>query len=203
MSRRRLGTIKHTDPGKQADVITTRGDIVRGSSGAVAERLAVGSANEVLTADGTDADWGAVPSATDTVVGGLETATQAEQETGTAVDKIVTPGRQHFHQSAAKAWVKFNGTGTPSVDASFNITDITDNATGDYTVNIATDFSSADYGYALTSEFGSNGTKVTCPGVNGNPTAGTFPITIEPTGGGGSGNTDVDNIGVIFFGDQA
>lgn len=43
----------------QEDVITTRGDIVRGSSGAAAERLAVGSAGQCLKTDGTDVSWGA------------------------------------------------------------------------------------------------------------------------------------------------
>ena len=43
----------------QTDVITTRGDIVKGSSGAAAERLALGNAKEVLsvTADGLDVEW--------------------------------------------------------------------------------------------------------------------------------------------------
>lgn len=42
----------------QEDVITTRGDIIRGSSAGVAERLALGSSNQVLTSDGTDITWG-------------------------------------------------------------------------------------------------------------------------------------------------
>ena len=43
--------------GAQEDVITTRGDIVRGSSAGAAERLAVGTAGQVLKSDGTDAGW--------------------------------------------------------------------------------------------------------------------------------------------------
>ena len=38
-------------------VITTRGDIVRGSSTGDRERLGLGSANQVLQSDGTDIDW--------------------------------------------------------------------------------------------------------------------------------------------------
>ena len=38
-------------------VITTRGDIVRGSSTGERERLGIGSANKVLQSDGTDCDW--------------------------------------------------------------------------------------------------------------------------------------------------
>jgi len=41
----------------QADVITTRGDVIRGSAGSAAERLAVGTAGQTLGTDGTDAAW--------------------------------------------------------------------------------------------------------------------------------------------------
>ena len=37
---------------------------------------------------------------------------------------------------SAKAWVNFNGTGTVAIRASFNVSSITDNGTGDYTVNL-------------------------------------------------------------------
>ena len=35
-----------------------------------------------------------------------------------------------------RAWVNFNGTGTVAIRASGNVTSITDNGTGDYTVNL-------------------------------------------------------------------
>ena len=38
----------------------------------------------------------------------------------------------------AKAWVNFNGTGTVAIRAQFNVSSITDNATGSYTVNLTT-----------------------------------------------------------------
>lgn len=46
-----------TNLSAQEDVVTTRGDIIRGSSGSAAERLALGTAQHVLTSDGTDAVW--------------------------------------------------------------------------------------------------------------------------------------------------
>lgn len=42
-------------------------------------------------------------------------------------------------------WVRFNGTGTPAIADSYNVTSITDNGTGDYTVNWTTAFSNANY----------------------------------------------------------
>jgi len=44
-----------------------------------------------------------------------------------------------------KAWVNFNGTGTVAIRASFNVSSITDNGTGDYTVNFTTALVDANY----------------------------------------------------------
>lgn len=41
----------------QQDVITTRGDIIRGSSAGVVERLALGASGQNLTSNGTDIAW--------------------------------------------------------------------------------------------------------------------------------------------------
>ena len=70
-------------------------------------------------------------------------ATQAEQESASSTTVYVTPGRQQFHPSACKFWVKWGVTTT--IDASYNTTSIVDNGTGDWTVTIATDFSSGNY----------------------------------------------------------
>jgi len=47
----------------------------------------------------------------------------------------------------ARAWVNFNGTGTVAIRASGNVSSITDNGTGDYTVNFTTAMSDADYAF--------------------------------------------------------
>ena len=44
-----------------------------------------------------------------------------------------------------RAWVNFNGTGTVAIRASFNVSSITDNGTGDYTVNFTTAMPDANY----------------------------------------------------------
>lgn len=70
-------------------------------------------------------------------------ATQANQETGTATDRFVSPGRQHFHPGHPKFWLKASvSAGTPAIDVSYNVTSITDDGAGILTVTIATDFSS-------------------------------------------------------------
>jgi hypothetical protein len=47
--------------------------------------------------------------------------------------------------NVAKAWVNFNGTGAVAIRASYNVSSITDNGTGDYTVNFTTAMVDADY----------------------------------------------------------
>jgi hypothetical protein len=41
--------------------------------------------------------------------------------------------------------VNFNGTGTVAIRASYNVSSITDNGTGDYTMNFTTAMPDADY----------------------------------------------------------
>jgi hypothetical protein len=77
------------------------------------------------------------------IVGATAVATQADQETATSTTAYVTPGRQHYHPSAAKAWAKWSMSAV--LQKSYNVTSITDNGTGDWTVNFTTAFSTADY----------------------------------------------------------
>jgi len=53
-----------------------------------------------------------------------------------------------------RAWVNFNGTGTVAIRDSGNVSSITDNDTGDYTVNFSTAMPDANYSIALSSYYG-------------------------------------------------
>lgn len=46
---------------------------------------------------------------------------------------------------ACRAWVNFNGAGTVAIRASGNVSSVTDNGTGDYTVNFISDMQDANY----------------------------------------------------------
>lgn len=46
---------------------------------------------------------------------------------------------------ACRAWVNFNGTGTVAIRASGNVSSITDNGVGDYTVNFTNAMPDANY----------------------------------------------------------
>jgi hypothetical protein len=50
------------------------------------------------------------------------------------------------------AWVNFNGTGTPAIRASYNVSSITDNGTGDYTVNFTNVLPDANYSIVGTAD---------------------------------------------------
>ena len=64
-----------------------------------------------------------------------------------------------------RAWVNFNGTGTPAIRGSGNVSSITDNGTGDYTVNFTT--AMPDANYATT-------------GTAGNPSGQQSGQTVQP-----------------------
>lgn len=59
------------------------------------------------------------------------------------------PTFQTLQQGNIGAWVNFNGTGTVAIRGSGNVSSITDNGTGDYTVNITTALANANYSAVL------------------------------------------------------
>jgi len=85
-------------------------------------------------------------------------------------------------QQACKAWVNFNGTGTVAIRAGLNVSSITDNGTGDYTVNFTNAMADANYSVSVT---GTRSSALAC-GVNDSlaaPLAGAVRISTFSTGG--------------------
>ena len=74
-----------------------------------------------------------------------------------------------------RAWVNFNGTGTVAIRASFNVSSITDNGTGDYTVNFTTALADANYSASATAGSGAAG-KFALGYSGGAPTSSTFRL---------------------------
>lgn len=73
-------------------------------------------------------------------------ATQAEMEAAVSNAAVVSPLAMKWHPGVAKAWVKFSVVaGTPVIDRAFNVSSITDNGVGDFTINFATPFSDSNY----------------------------------------------------------
>jgi hypothetical protein len=53
-----------------------------------------------------------------------------------------TDGTENYK---CRAWVNFNGTGTVAIRASGNVSSITDNATGEYTINLTSAMQDTNY----------------------------------------------------------
>lgn len=96
----------------------------------------------------------------------------------------------------AKAWVNFNGTGTVAIRAAGNVSSITDNGVGDYTVNFTT--AMADANYSAVANSGDTGT----PGNQGRiaepQTLATGSVRIV-TYGGSFTKTDFNLVTVAIF----
>jgi hypothetical protein len=135
----------------------------------------------------------------ETAVTGLAAASQAEQEAGSSTLVATTPGRQQYHPSAVKAWVFYDQV-TPAVGGSYNVTSVTDDAAGIFTVNWATDFSDTNYAVGATVNMIDSGTSLI--GINlltGNKAVGSQKFIVQDRAGG---NTDSAENYAFAFGDH-
>ena len=60
-------------------------------------------------------------------------------------DGTTSVGTSYVVNGSAKAWVNFNGQGTIAARDSFNVASLTDNGTGDYSINFSNNMSNANY----------------------------------------------------------
>jgi hypothetical protein len=99
-------------------------------------------------------------------------------------------------KGSAKAWVNFNGTGTVSITQSFNVSSITDNGVGDYTVNFTTAMPNANFEVASTGEAeAANPTHMRCVSVyNGSKTTS----SVRVISGGLATSTDFQDLPAVF-----
>jgi len=61
-----------------------------------------------------------------------------------------------------RAWVNFNGTGTPAIRTSGNVSSITDNGTGNYTINFSTAMPDINYAAVGSASSGGDGFLIVC-----------------------------------------
>jgi len=98
---------------------------------------------------------------------------------------------------ACRAWVRFNGSGTVAINGSGNVSSITDNNTGDYTVNFTTAMPDANYsGIALTGET-TGGVNRVC-NISAAPTTSAFRFTTTVANTGAA--VDPNIVTVAIFG---
>jgi hypothetical protein len=102
---------------------------------------------------------------------------------------------------ACRAWVNFNGTGTVAIRASGNVSSITDNGTGDYTVNFTTAMEDANYawvGSCMTSNTATNERGTVQQRTNQTSTTTALPISTM-TGINGTASDDVAVVNIAIF----
>jgi hypothetical protein len=106
---------------------------------------------------GTDTDTGIFFPAADTI---------GFSKGGAQVGEFDSSGNFKFNSGygsvatayGCRAWVNFNGTNTIAIRASGNVSSITDNGTGDFTINFSTAFPDANYSVSgVTSGYFSQG----------------------------------------------
>ena len=68
---------------------------------------------------------------------------------------------EEINKGRAKAWVNFDGRGTVAIRDSFNVSSITDNGTGAYSVNFATAMPDANYSAVSMSQYDNTYTTTT------------------------------------------
>ena len=133
-------------------------------------------------------------------------ASTAEAQAGTNNTNFITPlrMREGFNASgsapvyACRAWVNFNGTTSPgTIRASGNVSSVTRNSTGTYTVNFATAMPDANYALDGTCNNFSTGNWNRLLNPYGNPA--TTSIGIRTTLGSTGDPADHENINVSIF----
>jgi hypothetical protein len=178
----------------------TANNVLLGNGTTAVNFVAPGTSGNVLRSNGTTWQSAAPPAPT--------IATTAEAQAGTNNTNVITPlrMREGFNASgsapvyACRAWLNFDGTTTtPTVRGSGNVSSVTRNSTGNYTVNFTTAMPDADYGFSATSAYegpsASNET-TTGPINTGGLTTSSFRFFVS-TGGGSA--RDVTSVSVQIF----
>ena len=114
------------------------------------------------------------------------------------VDTIKTTGNVEVY--TCKAWVNFDGTQTAAsmIRASGNVTSITDNGTGDYTINFTNAMTDANYavsGSAKESDSGTTDALFKIDEIGSKPAAGSVRINT----GGASTSFDCNTVMASIF----
>ena len=135
-------------------------------NGTVDINLDVYSKSEVNTAIANATPT--IPDATETTAGKAKIATTAIAQAGVNDTDFITAKKLrdalnasgNAPISACRAWVNFNGVGVVSVIGSGNVSSVTDNGVGDYTLNFATPMPNANYSISGSSTELSDGSPI-------------------------------------------
>ncbi len=139
-------------------------------------------------------------------ISGDATGNLALQSAGTNIANFLTTGDLQFNSGygsvatayGCRAWVNFDGTGTPAIRASGNVSSITDLGTGFYRINFTNALVDANYALVGTSRLTSeNGVGIVVD--LGDSTRSTTQATIQTIGGNTFSLIDSAYNNVSFF----
>jgi hypothetical protein len=156
----------------------TDGNLITYDASGDPAAVATGSDGEVLTSAGA----------------GQPPAFEAETNENT----YAAPDLLKYSPGVAKAWIKLNQTSTQAINASHNVTSITDNGVGFTIITWNIDFSSADYSATGMN----NGTRSLC--FQGTDGSSIVAGTVQVQSFNSAGTTqDAEMVCVTACGDQA
>jgi hypothetical protein len=125
-------------------------------------------------------------------------STQNATFTGNVSVKTPTGSYTDVAKGVAKAWVNFNGTSTVAIRSSFNVSSITDNGTGDYTVNFTNAMPDTNYvTLSMCSTDSDNPTIVNLQGTTGSATTSSIRIQNAKQTNGASADRTVMCVSVF------
>jgi hypothetical protein len=132
----------------------------------------------------------------------MSTLTVGTIQSNTTAPPAVTNSAGTEIGTFCRAWVNFNGTGVVAIRAAFNVSSITDNGTGDYTVNFTTAMPDANYAAVTTSRYtDTNNNQALIQNVKSGGTYSTSAVQVLSTSaiGSSSGTLDVIMFNVAIF----
>lgn len=102
---------------------------------------------------------------------------------------------------SARAWVNFNGVTTATVRASYNVSSVTRNGTGDYTVNFTSSMPDSNYVWTGTARnMAGNDTTRSCVDQRTTTTKTPSALAVRVMSGGtAAALADSDDISIAIF----
>ena len=107
-------------------------------------------------------------------------------------------GTDGVERYTARAWVNFNGTGTVAIRGSGNVSSITDNGTGNYTVNFATALTDANHSVVATASYADSGGNMATVNIQEGGTYSSSAVQLVVQQASGT-NYDSSTVSVAIF----
>lgn len=122
-------------------------------------------------------------------------------KTSNITDGTNTVSTEQICRGAAKAWVAFNGVGTVSVLNSYNISSITDDAVGRYTLNFTKPMKNLNYAYSGAGRWSNSSSSAVHVGQNVNQAKLLTALPIQVSNSSTGSAVDMADVTVIIHGD--